>query len=282
MHGSSSQASGSATLGCSTPVGAMGRSWSNQSACFSCRLVPRESVLLRCRPGLTVQSWFVAGIPRNCRAFYCGTFCTEGCGAREPFMGIYAEHEGASVLGGLIWLTLQSLGIHAVPYSCVASGITCLIKIDILNFWFSTLLFEGQTSKVGGSKTIRYRPSLNHKRCDQGSADVAFRTPLARYEKSKSLGSGGEYGPDIVRIDRLRALLDSMGGGAWPFLVGGAICLIIAIVGLQRGIPSKRESSARVDYVLPFVHTARRSYRLNGPVKCSDCGDVGGSLPATL
>ncbi|KAK8670630.1 hypothetical protein V6N13_037248 [Hibiscus sabdariffa] len=57
-----------------------------------------------------------------------------------------------------------------------------------------------------------------------------------------------------------------MGGGAWPFLVGGAICLvnsvnerdlslltsyteIIAIVGLQRGIPSKRESSARVDYV---------------------------------
>ena len=32
---------------------------------------------------------------------------------------------------------------------------------------------------------------------------------------------------------------------------------------------------------LPFVHTARRSYRLNGPVKCSDRGDAGGSLPAT-
>lgn len=32
---------------------------------------------------------------------------------------------------------------------------------------------------------------------------------------------------------------------------------------------------------LPFVHTARRSYRLNGPVKCSDRGDVGGSPPAT-
>ncbi|KAL2319213.1 hypothetical protein Fmac_028182 [Flemingia macrophylla] len=47
------------------------------------------------------------------------------------------------------------------------------------------------------------------------------------------------------------------------------------------GIPSKRESSARVDYVPPFVHTARRSYRLNGPVKCSDCGDVGGSVPVT-
>ncbi|KAI5381393.1 hypothetical protein KIW84_UN0768 [Lathyrus oleraceus] len=59
---------------------------------------------------------------------------------------------------------------------------------------------------------------------DQGSADVAFRTPLAPYEKSKSLGSGE----------------------------------IIAIVGLQRGIPSKRESSARVDYV-PALCTHRPS-----------------------
>ncbi|KAI3752180.1 hypothetical protein L2E82_23626 [Cichorium intybus] len=66
-----------------------------------------------------------------------------------------------------------------------------------------------------------------------------------------------------------------MGGGAWPFLVGRAICLvnsvnerdlslltsyveIIAIVGLQRGIPSKRESSARVDYV-PALCTHRPS-----------------------
>ncbi|KAK7323543.1 hypothetical protein VNO77_27020 [Canavalia gladiata] len=66
-----------------------------------------------------------------------------------------------------------------------------------------------------------------------------------------------------------------MGGGAWPFLVGGAICLvnsvnerdlsllnscveIIAIVGLQRGISSKHESSARVDYV-PALCTHRPS-----------------------
>ncbi|KAL0745721.1 hypothetical protein Bca101_101776 [Brassica carinata] len=98
-----------------------------------------------------------------------------------------------------------------------------------------------------------------------------------------------------------------MGGGAWPFLVGGAICLVNSVNerdlslltsyveaslhgrllrGLWpfrprkfeaiTGIPSKRESSARVDYVLPFVHTARRSYRLNDPVKCSDRGGVGG------
>ncbi|KAI3485489.1 hypothetical protein L1887_51170 [Cichorium endivia] len=42
----------------------------------------------------------------------------------------------------------------------------------------------------------------------------------------------------------------------------------LAIVGLQRGIPSKRESSARVDYV-PALCTHRPSLlRLNGPVKC--------------
>jgi hypothetical protein len=29
-----------------------------------------------------------------------------------------------------------------------------------------------------------------------------------------------------VRIDRLKLSLDSMGGGAWPFLVGGVICLV--------------------------------------------------------
>jgi hypothetical protein len=32
---------------------------------------------------------------------------------------------------------------------------------------------------------------------------------------------------------------------------------------------------------LPFVHTARRSYRLNDPVKCSDRADEGGSPPST-
>ncbi len=33
-------------------------------------------------------------------------------------------------------------------------------------------------------------------------------------------------GPDIWRIDRLKIFLDSMIGGAWPFLVGGVICQV--------------------------------------------------------
>ena len=32
-----------------------------------------------------------------------------------------------------------------------------------------------------------------------------------------------------MRIDRLRALLDSMGGGTWAFLVGGVICLVNSV-----------------------------------------------------
>ena len=30
-------------------------------------------------------------------------------------------------------------------------------------------------------------------------------------------------------IDRLKIFLDSMGGGAWPFLVGGVICLVNSV-----------------------------------------------------
>jgi hypothetical protein len=32
-----------------------------------------------------------------------------------------------------------------------------------------------------------------------------------------------------VRIDRLKLFLDSMGGGAWPFVVGGVICLVNSV-----------------------------------------------------
>ena len=32
-----------------------------------------------------------------------------------------------------------------------------------------------------------------------------------------------------MRIDRLKIFLDFEGGGAWPFLVGGAICLVYSV-----------------------------------------------------
>ena len=32
-----------------------------------------------------------------------------------------------------------------------------------------------------------------------------------------------------MRIDRLKIFLDSLGGGAWPFRVGGVICLVNSV-----------------------------------------------------
>ena len=32
-----------------------------------------------------------------------------------------------------------------------------------------------------------------------------------------------------MRIDRLKIFLDFEGGGAWPFLVGGVICLVNSV-----------------------------------------------------
>ncbi len=40
---------------------------------------------------------------------------------------------------------------------------------------------------------------------------------------------GKTYQVNIGRIDRLKIFLDSMGGGAWPFLVGGVICLVNSV-----------------------------------------------------
>ncbi|KAD0280372.1 hypothetical protein E3N88_44516 [Mikania micrantha] len=116
-----------------------------------------------------------------------------------------------------------------------------------------------------------------------------------------------------------------MGGGAWPFLVGGAICLVNSVNerdlslltsyvefcdALRCSGPHARYTDVFNEYIaladrpgkslkfhrdgdrslqllvlneeflvsashqlalttsLPFVHTASRSYRLNGPVKC--------------
>ncbi|GKD06071.1 hypothetical protein Tco_1181045, partial [Tanacetum coccineum] len=92
---------------------------------------------------------------------------------------------------------------------------------------FAKDVFINQERKLGArrqSDTILVS-TIND--ADQGSADVAYRTPLAPYDKSKFLGSR-------ERHNQFKSNNPTK---------------IIAIVGLKRGIPSKRESSARVDYV---------------------------------
>ncbi|KAK8640650.1 hypothetical protein V6N13_008402 [Hibiscus sabdariffa] len=66
----------------------------------------------------------------------------------------------------------------------------------------------------------------------------------------------------------------------WPGRSSGAVTLKKLECSKQAYALSASHQLA-LTTSLPFVHTARRSYRLNGPVKCSDRGDVGGSLPAT-
>ncbi|KAF1856628.1 hypothetical protein Lal_00043447 [Lupinus albus] len=102
-------------------VGAWGGRGRINQQCFSCRLVPRESVLLRCRPGLTVQSWFVAGslgivvpstVARSARKVVV---------LGEPFMGIYAEHEGAGELPAAHAPWWVRMACHGAPPSAPAS-----------------------------------------------------------------------------------------------------------------------------------------------------------------
>jgi hypothetical protein len=46
--------------------------------------------------------------------------------------------------------------------------------------------------------------------------------PAAQFDSTR----GNLPGPDTVRIDRLEIFQDSVGGGAWPLVVGGVICLL--------------------------------------------------------
>ena len=52
-------------------------------------------------------------------------------------------------------------------------------------------MFSLIKTKVGGSKTIRYRRSLNHKTMPARDRRTSVATPSAPVEKSKPLGSGG-------------------------------------------------------------------------------------------
>ncbi|KAG5513850.1 hypothetical protein PMAC_000472 [Pneumocystis sp. 'macacae'] len=154
---------------------------------------------------------------------------------------------------------------------------------------FAKDVFINQERKLG-----------DRRRSDTRSGDVFFLTRSASYEKSKSSGSGGSmelteghHQEWSLRLNLTQhgethqLFLDSMGGGAWPFLVGEVISRLafadrrllrgtvgmkpmesqqvhfldrksIAIIALQRGIPSKRKSSACVDYV-PALCTHRPS-----------------------
>ncbi len=54
-----------------------------------------------------------------------------------------------------------------------------------------------------------------------------------------------------MRIDRLKIFLDSMGGGAWPFLVGGVICLVNSVN--ERDLDLLNSSASSSGFVRDFL-----------------------------
>ncbi|KAD4887871.1 hypothetical protein E3N88_19942 [Mikania micrantha] len=109
----------------------------------------------------------------------------------------------------------------------------CMYKRSTRALPVATMIHDNSTDRTA------LVPATHH----SNFCPINFRwTLLAPYEKSKFLGSGGSM------VARLK--LKGIDGRAPPG--------IIAIVGLKRGIPSKRESSARVDYV-PALCTHRPS-----------------------
>ncbi len=54
-----------------------------------------------------------------------------------------------------------------------------------------------------------------------------------------------------MRIDRLKIFLNSMGGGAWPFLVGGVICLVNSVN--ERDLDLLNSSANSSEFVRDFL-----------------------------
>ncbi len=53
-----------------------------------------------------------------------------------------------------------------------------------------------------------------------------------------------------MRIDRLKIFLDSMGGGAWPFLVGGVICLVNSVNERDLSLLNSRANTSCIGFRL--------------------------------
>ena len=53
-----------------------------------------------------------------------------------------------------------------------------------------------------------------------------------------------------MRIDRLKIFIDSVGGGAWPFLVGGVICLVNSVNERDLRLLNSNNLIYKVGYLL--------------------------------
>ncbi|KAI1418759.1 hypothetical protein F5Y12DRAFT_789612 [Xylaria sp. FL1777] len=111
----------------------------------------------------------------------------------------------------------------------------------------------------------------------RGIGRCSFLTRSAPYEKSKSLGSGGSMVArlKLKEIDG-RAPPGNVLGRTRVTLIETASTSLVEILGALQLLLFNEEFLVSVSHQLalitslPFVHTARRYYRLNGSVRLSD------------
>ncbi|KAK7295903.1 hypothetical protein VNO77_51137 [Canavalia gladiata] len=143
---------------------------------------------------------------------YCDNACTmslviDGCYLVDPassHMLVSKIKPCMSRSWTLGWVDRSASGVHRLPRPfcrrCApglnwpgrASGAVTLKKLERTTAKaFAKDVFINQERKLGARRRSDTVLVSTINDADQGSADVAFRTPLAPYEKSKSLGSGG-------------------------------------------------------------------------------------------
>ncbi|THF96419.1 hypothetical protein TEA_029387 [Camellia sinensis var. sinensis] len=114
--------------------------------------------------------------------------------------GSYARALGFGALCGIHWRASLGPAAAVIP-APIAYALDTLAWDNIIGFrsyyvglrdrTFAKDVFINQERKLGARRRSDTVLVSTINDADQGSADVTFRTPLAPYEKSKFLGSGG-------------------------------------------------------------------------------------------
>ncbi|KAL2224034.1 UNVERIFIED_CONTAM: hypothetical protein Sindi_3081300 [Sesamum indicum] len=136
-------------------------------ASFDCDLLKHGQHELRPSKGWSVGPLMLVGLPTHKR--------TDGC--LSPLVACDAK------ISILWWANVGPITL--------AFGIGVMINRDSRGIPFAKDVFINQERKLGARRRSDTVLVSTINDADQGSAYVAFRTPPAPYEKSKSLGSGG-------------------------------------------------------------------------------------------
>ncbi|KAI5382099.1 hypothetical protein KIW84_UN0154 [Lathyrus oleraceus] len=135
-----------------------------------------------------------------CRPSYCPSRLSTH-GTWPIAYGSWVPVEKSRIVGNAprLWSPLTFVGIEVHAKIGMLYATSLAVCMYSLISWrrrttakaFAKDVFINQERKLGARRRSDTVLVSTINDADQGSADVAFRTPLAPYEKSKSLGSGG-------------------------------------------------------------------------------------------